>query len=150
MRRPSITVSRLQLTVFNKKLTAITDPEVYGPDANEFNPGRWFSKNPDTSIPAPFHFSFGAGGRSCTAINFSNRILYSIFFRLILSYNITESKKLPPVIHHIDYNKDTTAQSAIPKDFKARFRVRDQASFDKCMESSAENTSCVTNGMTKC
>ncbi|TID25936.1 Phenylacetate 2-hydroxylase [Venturia nashicola] len=107
------------------------DPVIFGLDAYEFNPDRWLSHDPETTIPSPFHFSFGAGGRSCTAINFLNRILYSIFFRLILSYKITGSKEMPPVTHHIDYNKDTTAQSAIPKDFKAVFAVRDQAAFDR-------------------
>jgi phenylacetate 2-hydroxylase len=102
-------------------------------------------------IPPPHQFAFGAGSRMCTAINFSNRILYAIFLRLIVSFKIKPASdpSKHPCLHFVDYNRNTTAQSAIPKDFEAVFEVRDQAIFDACMERSAENTRNVTNGIVR-
>lgn len=71
----------------------------------------------------------------CTAVNFSNRILYSTFLRLIACYEIIGSATDPPCTHYVDYNRDTTAAAAIPGDFKARFRIRDPVSL-QCMLSS--------------
>lgn len=85
----------------------------------------------------------------CTAVNFSNRILYAVFLRLIVSFKIRQSDIWPPNLHYVDYNEDTTAQSANPKDFKAYFELRDRAMFDACMAQSEKNTRDVTNGMVK-
>lgn len=83
----------------------------------------------------------------CTAVNFSNRILYAIFLRLIVTFKMRQSDAEPPNLHYVDYNCDTTAQGAIPKDFKAYFELRDREAFDACMKKSEENTREVTNGM---
>lgn len=85
----------------------------------------------------------------CTAVNFSNRILYAAFLRLIVSFKIRQSEEAPPCLHYIDYNVDTTAQGAIPKDFKAHFELRDRKIFDTCMKQSEKNTRDVTNGMVR-
>ena len=85
----------------------------------------------------------------CTAVNFSNRILYAIFLRLVVSFKIKQSETEPPTLHYIDYNCDTTAQGAIAKDFKAYFELRDREVFDACMKQSEENTREVNNGIVK-
>lgn len=74
----------------------------------------------------------------CTAVNFSNRILYAIFLRLILSFEIVGDKETPPETHYINYNRNTTAASAIPKDFKARFVPRDTGILEECLQKSQE------------
>ncbi|OKL55956.1 hypothetical protein UA08_08651 [Talaromyces atroroseus] len=133
------------------------DPATYGPDAHVFRPERWLENEKEegngmrNKIPSPHQFAFGAGSRMCTAINFSNRILYAIFLRLIVSFKIEQGSEpsKQPNLHFVDYNRNTTAQSAIPKDFEAFFEVRDQDIFDACMERSAENTRNVTNGIVR-
>lgn len=128
---------------------SMTDPTTYGPDAHIFRPERWTEPNLSNKVPAPYHFSYGAGSRMCTAVNFSNRILYAAFLRLIVSFKIRQSETEPPNLHYIDYNRDTTAQSALAKDFKAYFEVRDREKFDACMAQSEKNTRDVTNGMVR-
>lgn len=126
-----------------------TDLATYGADAHVFRPERWLESEKTKPPPPPYQFAFGAGSRMCTAVNFSNRILYVIFLRLIVSFKIKQSESKPPCLHFVHYNRDTTAQSAIPKDFEAVFEVRDQSIFDACMERSAQNTRNVTNGIVR-
>ncbi|KUI72000.1 Phenylacetate 2-hydroxylase [Cytospora mali] len=135
--------------VLTNAQSANHDPATYGPDAHIFRPERWTDPDLANKVPAPYHFSYGAGSRMCTAVNFSNRILYAIFLRLIVSFKIRQSDNEPPNLHYIDYNCDTTAQGAIAKDFKAYFELRDREAFDACMKQSEENTRDVTNGMVK-
>lgn len=72
----------------------------------------------------------------CTAVNFSNRILYSIFARLVLCFHMTESKTLPAETHYVRYSKDTTASNAMPSDFRVVFKPRDKDELDRWMEQS--------------
>ncbi|KAM5343721.1 hypothetical protein ACJ41O_012258 [Fusarium nematophilum] len=108
------------------------DRETYGPDADEFRPERWTEK--DRDVPPPYHFAFGAGARMCTAVNFSNRLLYAIFVRLILSFKMAESKEMPPSTHYIDYKEDPTAANAIAADFKVRFKPRDEEALESLLK----------------
>lgn len=78
------------------------DTATYGPDAHLFRPERWTDPSLAHKVPAPYHFSYGAGARGCTAIKFSNRILYAIFARLILSFKIKQSETKPPRLHYVD------------------------------------------------
>lgn len=114
------------------------DKVKYGPDADQFRPERWLDKDGSCEVPPPYHFSYGAGARMCTAVNFSNRILYAIFLRLILSFKIVGSEDSPPETHYINYNRNTKAASAISKDFKARFVPRDIDILDECLRKSGE------------
>jgi phenylacetate 2-hydroxylase len=126
------------------------DPETYGPDAHIFRPERWLKHKADhLEVPPPYHFAFGAGSRACTAINFSNRILYAIFLRLIVSFKIRQSGTDPPNLHFVDYNRNTMAQSAIPRDFKALFEPRDSEVLEECLRRSEQATVEVTNGILK-
>ena len=60
-----------------------------------------------------------------------------------------ESPTARPCTHFIDYNNDKTAQAAIPKDFRATFKVRDAMAFEKCMETSKKATEEFTNAISK-
>jgi phenylacetate 2-hydroxylase len=121
-------------------LLTVPDKSKYGPDADIFRPERWLKKDTDYEVLPPYHFSYGAGARMCTAVNFSNRILYAIFLRLIISFKVTGSDTAPPPTHYVNYNRDTTAASAIPKEFKAKFAPRDSNVLEKCISKSREAT----------
>lgn len=117
-------------------LTSRIDKKTYGPDADQFLPERWLRKNYD--VPAPYHFAFGAGARMCTAVNFSNRVLYGLFVRLIVSFKITGSKDMPPITHHVDYKQDPAASNSLPKDFKVKFTPRDRETLEACLKQSQD------------
>ncbi|KAJ5238564.1 cytochrome P450 [Penicillium chermesinum] len=108
------------------------DKSVYGEDADVFRPERWMDKS--RNISPPYHFAYGAGSRMCTAVNFANRVLYSIFVRLIVAFEMYESKEYPVNTHYVDYKKDPTASNAIPADFKVRFSPRDKMVLKRCFE----------------
>ncbi|RSM09121.1 hypothetical protein CEP52_004298 [Fusarium oligoseptatum] len=100
------------------------DKRTYGPDADQFRPERWTDKA--NGIPPPYHFAFGAGARMCTAVNFSNRLLYAVFVRLILSFRMTPSKEMPPNTDPISYKEDPAASNAVASDFKIKFTPRNK------------------------
>lgn len=117
-------------------LTLSIDKSMYGPEADRFIPERWIkSENP---IPPPYHFAFGAGARMCTAVNFSNRVLYAMFVRIILLFRMGESKTMPANTHYVDYKRDSTASNAIASDFKVKFTVRDESVLTRCFARSEE------------
>ncbi|GKZ72751.1 hypothetical protein AnigIFM60653_011876 [Aspergillus niger] len=112
------------------------DKTVYGPDADEFRPDRWLKAEHD--IPPPYHFAFGAGSRMCTAVNFSNRVLYATILRLIVSFRMVEEEECPPNTHYVHYKRDPTASNAIASDFKVRFIPRDENALQRMFERSQE------------
>lgn len=77
----------------------------------------------------------------CTAVHFSNRVLYAILVRLIISFRITQSEEMPPNIDYINYKEDSTASSATPLDFKALFVPRDKESLERCMKQCQDQSS---------
>jgi phenylacetate 2-hydroxylase len=109
---------------------------MYGPDADRFMPERWIKS--EIAVPPPYHFAFGAGARMCTAVNFSNRVLYAIFVRIIILFRMTESKIMPANTHYVDYKSDSTASNAIALDFKVKFTVRDGSVLTRCFARSEE------------
>ncbi|OAP57618.1 hypothetical protein AYL99_08356 [Fonsecaea erecta] len=128
-----VTIPRGVLLYVNAQ-AANRDRGVYGPDADQFRPERWLEKT--FEVPPPYHFSFGAGGRMCTAVNFSNKALYAIFLRLIVAFRITPSASGPPDTHYVHYKRDAAASNAIAKDFAVRFTPRDPQALERCFERS--------------
>ncbi|KAI9739059.1 MAG: hypothetical protein M1834_007271 [Cirrosporium novae-zelandiae] len=112
------------------------DKSKYGPDADRFRPSRWHSPPtsshpvPSPPPPPPYHFSYGAGSRMCTAVNFSNRVLYIVFLRLVLSFKMVQSSSMPPNVDYMDYNRNFKASNAISKDFKVTFVPREKGGQD--------------------
>ncbi|KAL2412759.1 Phenylacetate 2-hydroxylase [Exophiala dermatitidis] len=100
------------------------DETAYGPDAEEFRPERWLEENSEFKVGAPYHYSFGAGSRMCTAVALSNRILYALFLRLILHFEFTASPTSPPVTHYVDLNEDTTGQTVTVKPYSITMKER--------------------------
>lgn len=76
----------------------------------------------------------------CTAVNFSNRVLYAMLLRLIVSFEITESKEMPVNTDYVAYKKDPTASNAIASDFKVRIRPRNPEMLERCLEQSQERS----------
>ncbi|EXJ83385.1 hypothetical protein A1O1_07007 [Capronia coronata CBS 617.96] len=112
------------------------DTSVYGGDADQFRPERWLET--DNNIPPPYHFAFGAGARMCTAVNFSNRMLYAIFLRLIVAFKIEPSKSMSVNTHYIHYKKDPAAANSVASDFKINLIPRDKETLERCFERSEQ------------
>lgn len=79
----------------------------------------------------------------CTAVNFSNRVLYAIFLRLIVAFDVRESEISPPNIHYIDYKRDPTEANAIPSDFKVIFTPRNEKVLRGVLDRLKEQSACV-------
>ncbi|KAL2833335.1 cytochrome P450 [Aspergillus cavernicola] len=114
------------LLVYVNAQAANFDKATYGPDTHRFNPGRWLPTTSNTPPPPPYHFAFGAGARQCTAVNLSNRVLYALFTRLIVSFKINSSKEMPCNTHYIGYKENPAASNAIPSEFKVGLVARDE------------------------
>ncbi|KAL4791874.1 cytochrome P450 [Aspergillus venezuelensis] len=121
------------LLVYINAQAANFDKSVYGPNADKFDPARWLapslstSSDAKTQIPPPYHFAFGAGSRQCTAVNLSNRVLYAMFVRLIVSFYIGPSNDAPCDTHYVTYKENPAASNAIPKAFRVRVSAREGA-----------------------
>ncbi|KIX03624.1 uncharacterized protein Z518_07177 [Rhinocladiella mackenziei CBS 650.93] len=101
------------------------DPEFYGSDAYTFNPLRFLDKSsPVSSSPLP-HFSYGAGARICPAAQISNRILYGLVIRLIVSFRIQTAPEAPPLTDPIKFNQNYVSLVAKPKVYLAYCIPRD-------------------------
>lgn len=95
------------------------DPDFYGDDADKFSPYRFLDPNSPLSTTSVPHFAFGAGSRVCPAMQISNRILYALIIRLIVSFKFVASKEMPPVDHPVEYNLAAGSLVARPKPYKA-------------------------------
>ncbi|KAL3489963.1 cytochrome P450 [Aspergillus germanicus] len=124
------------LLVYINAQAANFDKTTYGPDADKFKPERWVDSN--IPVPPPYHFAFGAGARQCTAVNLSNRVLYAIFTRLIVSFHIEQSKDMPCNTHYIDYKQNPAASNALPSAFKAKLMARDDSVLRRCLQQSQD------------
>lgn len=129
--------------LFSLILTKL-DKSAYGPDADHFRPERWLQE--DRTVPPPYHYAFGAGARMCTAVNFSNRLLYAVFLRLIVAFKIELSKTMPPNTHYVHYKKDAAAANAVASDFKVKLIPRDKQALERCFARSEELSAGVATG----
>ncbi|KAG9768428.1 cytochrome P450, partial [Aureobasidium melanogenum] len=113
-----------KVAVYQNAQAVNHDPTAYGPDAEEFRPERWLEENAEFKVGAPYHYSFGAGSRMCTAVALSNRILYALFLRLILHFEFTASPTSPPVTHYVNLNEDATGQTVMVKSYSITMKER--------------------------
>ncbi|KAJ3537263.1 hypothetical protein NMY22_g5663 [Coprinellus aureogranulatus] len=76
-----------------------TDPELWGPDSNEWKPERWFSPLPEAllsaKIPGVYShlMTFIGGGRSCIGFKFSELEMKVVLFALLDLFKFTPSSK---------------------------------------------------------
>lgn len=122
------------ITVILNAQAANHDVDNFGDTADEFIPDR-FMNNESINKP-PYHFTFGAGSRACTAINLSSRILYSILTRTCLLFHVNGDPSQTPSFDYISYAEDRAAQSLWPKEFGIRLEARDETLLKKCFDSS--------------
>ncbi|KAF9633310.1 Cytochrome P450 [Lasiodiplodia theobromae] len=113
------------VTVYMNAQAINHDKTAYGPDAHIFRPERWLDADNKFKVPAPYHYSYGAGSRACTAVALSNRILYAAFVRLIIHFKFTASKEAPPTTDYIDFNENRKDASVLPKRFKVKLEERE-------------------------
>ncbi|KAL8714896.1 MAG: hypothetical protein Q9220_001409 [cf. Caloplaca sp. 1 TL-2023] len=84
------------------------DRDVFGPDADNFNPDRWLPKKgeePDAwssriSIMKNTVLSFGGGKRRCIGKNFALLEIYKILATIFLTFDMAFAGKKEPTIKH--------------------------------------------------
>ncbi|XP_050685201.1 cytochrome P450 4g15-like isoform X2 [Leptidea sinapis] len=64
------------------------NPEVWGPDADQFRPERWLDPNSIPSNPAAFA-SFGPGRRNCIGKSYSIMLMKTVLSHFVYNYKIT-------------------------------------------------------------
>jgi phenylacetate 2-hydroxylase len=74
----------------------------------------------------------------CTAVNFSNRVLYAVFLRLIVSFQIMEGKEMPVNTDYIEYKRDAAESNSIPSEFTVKLTPRDPEALKKSLARSEE------------
>ncbi|KAH3671159.1 hypothetical protein OGAPHI_000870 [Ogataea philodendri] len=124
-------------TVILNAQAANHDKSRFGPTADEFMPER-FLNDPDIDVP-PYHFTFGAGSRACTAVNLSVRILYVILTRTCMAFTVRKDASRQVNTDYIGFAQDRTAQTNWPKDFGVYLEPRDPKTVDACFSQSKMN-----------
>jgi phenylacetate 2-hydroxylase len=98
------------------------DKAHFGDDAWSFRPDRFV----DSKVGLP-HVAFGSGTRICPAVAISNRIIYALLTRLILAFEMKESREpsRAPSIHPIDFSDVHDQLVAHPRFYDCHFKTRD-------------------------
>ncbi|KAK8162664.1 phenylacetate 2-hydroxylase [Phyllosticta citrichinensis] len=111
-------------TVYMNAQAINHDKTAYGPDAHVFRPERWLDASSPFQVGLPYHYSYGAGSRACTAVALSNRILYCYFVRLIVSFRFTASEGMAPTLDYIGFNENPQGATVIPKTYRVNIQER--------------------------
>ncbi|KAF5863997.1 hypothetical protein ETB97_008932 [Aspergillus alliaceus] len=86
-----------------------------------FKPERWL----DDTEKLTHQFAFGYGSRMCPASHLASRLVYSVLFHLIASFEIQPAEgEGDEIFDPIQGLKDPTSLAAIPKGSRARFVPR--------------------------
>ncbi|OBA15351.1 uncharacterized protein OGAPODRAFT_50557 [Ogataea polymorpha] len=123
-------------TVILNAQAANHDREHFGDTVDEFVPERFLYES--SVNHSPYHFTFGAGSRACTAVNLSIRILYVILARSCMLFKIKRDASRPPVNDYIGYAADRSAQTYWPKEFGISLTPRDPGTMERCFRISQE------------
>ena len=59
--------------------------------------------------------------------------MYAALVRLLTVLRIEASEEQPPETDYIEYNSAKSALVAIPKPFRVRLMVRDEAALERCL-----------------
>lgn len=111
-------------------------------DPYTFSVERYLAdKSDDTSGGTP-HFGYGAGSRMCAGSHLANRELYAAFLRLIVSFEMHESKNVVdrPILDCLECNAQPTSLTMDPKPFKVGFQPRDSGALSRWIADSEERT----------
>jgi len=99
------------------------DPEVWGEDYLTFRPERWLEK-PDAPL-----FTYGLGYRMCAGSLLANREMYTIYLRLLSSFEIKGARTLEGekvVVHPVLGVEDQTQLVSVPKRYTVKIVPRDE------------------------
>ncbi|KIV95930.1 hypothetical protein PV10_03525 [Exophiala mesophila] len=109
------------------------DTARFGPDAHIFKPDRWLD---DAAINGPGmpHYSYGVGSRTCPAWQISNRIIYGLLLRLILTFEMHPDEALPPPKDYLTYGATPQGVANAPKPFNIRFVPRNKEALAKQLD----------------
>lgn len=100
-------------------------------DVEQFNSPMDFVPHRFMGIPTAGagtqHYGYGAGTRMCAGSHLANRQLYVVFTRLILAFNIRETKleRDRPILDTVECNAVPTSMVTQPKPFKVKLIPRD-------------------------
>ena len=111
----------------------VSDTARFGPDAHIFKPDRWLD---DAVINGPGmpHYSYGVGSRTCPAWQISNRIIYGLLLRLILTFEMHPDEALPPPKDYLTYGATPQGVANAPKPFNIRFVPRNKEALAKQLD----------------
>jgi phenylacetate 2-hydroxylase len=124
------------ITMIMNSQAANHDKAWYGEDAYTFVPTR-FLKN-EKSLP---HLTFGAGSRICPALAISNRIMYALFVRMILAFDMKPASgpdARQPNVDWLEFSDIHESLVAVPRAFDGSFVARDEE-WLKMITSGAKN-----------
>lgn len=121
---PSGVVLPKGITFIMNAQEANHDEAHFGEDAWTFKPDRFV--NSKAGLP---HVAFGAGSRICPAMAISNRIICALLTRLILAFEMEESKEPTrrPNVDAIDFSDVYDELVAHPRFYDCHFKTRDAA-----------------------
>lgn len=122
------------VTVILNAQAANHDKAHFGETVDQFIPERFLEES--TINKPPYHFTFGAGSRVCTAVNLSGRVLYVLLTRACLLFKVQADPSRLPVTDYIDYAEDRTAQTYWPSEFGMKLTPRDEKTLANCLDSS--------------
>jgi len=74
----------------------------------------------------------------CAGHLIATRLCYALLVRFILSFEVVASESEPPNTDYVEYNAIKTALVAIPRDFKVKLKVRDEAWLEERMQKEVE------------
>lgn len=125
-------------TLFYMNALAADYDETHFDEPDKFIPERYLG---DSEVGTP-HYAYGAGSRMCAGSHLGNRELYTMFVRLILSFQILPPSNPADQAATDAWNADScpTALVAVPKDFKCRFLPRDEKKIHYWLSKSADRT----------
>jgi cytochrome P450 len=64
------------------------NPEIFGPDAEAFNPDRWLDGALDTKAMKRYNLTWGGGARTCPGRNLAEMILYKVVPTLMGEFDV--------------------------------------------------------------
>lgn len=102
----------------------LQDPKRFGQDAHIFRPERWL-ENPEINGPGMPHYAYGVGSRVCPAWQISNRIMYGLLLRMIVSFKMYPDEDFPPPEDYLSFGATPQGVANAPKPFKIKFEARD-------------------------
>ncbi|KAJ3493704.1 hypothetical protein NLG97_g4566 [Lecanicillium saksenae] len=101
------------------------DPKLYR-DPDIFRPERWL-EDPDQPI-----FSYGLGYRMCAGYTLANHVMYTLFVRLIVSFEICAGDDVDP--DPISGCEDPAHQAMAPRPTGLYFKPRDRAGLTRVLK----------------